>query len=122
MISNTGRTDSTKVPTISFRSSHTAERWVERVGLVAVLGTLLVLLWGIWRGTRQPPGHKTGPNVLRSLAFYFLASVGYFGLCIRLWRPLPLALSHRGWPGILVATFCFTVNICLIMPRLNTAA
>lgn len=73
-----------------------AERCTRKVGLVAVVGTLGAVLWGLWRGTRRPAGHKTGhePRLLRTPAFYLLASVGYFGLCYRLWRPLPLALSR----------------------------
>lgn len=27
-------------------------------------------------------------------AFYLLAATGYFGLCCRLWRPLPLVLPR----------------------------
>jgi protein-S-isoprenylcysteine O-methyltransferase Ste14 len=77
-------------------SLDTAERWSRRVGLTTVLVTLTALLWGLWRGTQRPVGYKTGqePGMLRTPAFYFLASAGYFGLCVRLWRPFPLILSQ----------------------------
>lgn len=77
-------------------SLDTIERWTRWAGLAAVLGTLAVVLGGLWRGTQRPVGHKTGPEpkILRSPAFYVLATVGYFGLCYRLWRPLPMALSY----------------------------
>ncbi|HRQ38078.1 MAG TPA: isoprenylcysteine carboxylmethyltransferase family protein [Chloroflexota bacterium] len=74
----------------------TAERWSQRFGLGAVLGTLTVVLWGVWRGMRRPSGRKTGrePHLFRTPAFYLFTVLGYFGLCYRLWRPLPLALSR----------------------------
>lgn len=72
-----------------------AERCTRRAGLAAIGGTLVVVLWGLWRGMHRPAGHKTGqePRMLRTPPFYSIASVGYFGLCYRLWRPLPFALS-----------------------------
>lgn len=73
-----------------------AERWLRWVGLGAVLGTLAVVLWGVWRGMRRPFGRKIGnePSVLRTPASYLLTILGYFGMCYRLWRPLPLAFSQ----------------------------
>ena len=73
-----------------------AERWTRRTGLAAVLAILALLLWSVWRGTRRPAGYKTGhePKWLRTSPFYFLASMGYFGFCYRLWQPLPMRLSQ----------------------------
>jgi protein-S-isoprenylcysteine O-methyltransferase Ste14 len=73
-----------------------AERWLQRVGLGAVLGTLTVVLWGVWRGTRRPSGRKVGrePRILRASTTTLLITVAYLGLCYRLWRPLPLVLSR----------------------------
>lgn len=78
-----------------------AEERLRQVGIAALLGTLATLLWGIWRGTRRPAGYSSGceTGVLRTVAFYALASTGYFGCCYRLWRPLPLALS-RPWRAL----------------------
>lgn len=74
-----------------------AERWTRRAGLAAVVATLSAVLWGLWRGTQRPAGSKTGhePRLMRAPGFYLLASVGYFGLCYRLWQPLPLTFSPR---------------------------
>lgn len=73
-----------------------AGRWIRRIGLIALIATLTALLWGVGRGTQRPVGRTTGrePIVLRTPAFYLLASVCYFGLCVRLWRPISLALSR----------------------------
>lgn len=71
------------------------ERCARRTGLAATGGALVLVFWGLWRGAQRPVGHKTGhePRLMRTPGFYLLASVGYFGLCYRLWRPLPFALS-----------------------------
>lgn len=78
-----------------------AEERLRQVGIAALLGTLATLLWGIWRGTRRPAGYSSGreTGVLRTVAFYALASTGYFACCYRLWRPLPLVLS-RPWRAL----------------------
>lgn len=74
----------------------TAERWTRRTGLAAMIATLAALLWGVWRGTQKPIGRTAGreTKTLRTPTFYFLASMGYFGLCARLWRPFSLILSR----------------------------
>lgn len=73
-----------------------AERWTQRTGLALLGVTLAAILWGVWRGTQKPVGRTTGsePKLLRTRKFYILASVGYLGLCIRLWRPFSLVLSR----------------------------
>lgn len=73
----------------------TTERCAQRAGFAAIIGTLAVILWSVWRGIQRPVGQKTGqePTILRTRTFYSLASVGYFGLCMRLWRPLPMNFS-----------------------------
>jgi protein-S-isoprenylcysteine O-methyltransferase Ste14 len=78
------------------RPLDTAERWTRRTGLAVLAATLAAILWGVWRGTQKPVGRITGrePKVLRTRKFYILASVGYFSLCIRLWRPFSLVLSR----------------------------
>lgn len=75
-----------------------AERWTRRAGLAATLTTLSTILWGLQRSTRHPAGRSSGraPAALRRPHFYALLSLGYFGSCILLWRPLRLTLS---WPA-----------------------
>lgn len=72
------------------------ERWLRWVGLGTMMGTLAVLLWGVWRGRRRPSGHKVGrePQLLRTSTATLLITLAYFGLCYRLWRPLPVVLSR----------------------------
>lgn len=65
------------------------------IGGLFALVTLGAILLGIWRGLRRSAGRTSGrvPAILRKSAFYVLASLGYFGLCAVLWKPLPLLLS-----------------------------
>jgi protein-S-isoprenylcysteine O-methyltransferase Ste14 len=74
----------------------TVERWVRRIGAVLGLVTLAIALFqGVWRGLQRPGGRTTGmgDKVLRApiqLVFGLL----WIGLCIFLWRPLPIRLSR----------------------------
>ena len=88
------------------------------MGFAAMSGTLAVLLWGIWHGTQRPLGHKTGrePQMMRTPAFYALASVGYFGLCYWLWRPLRLTLSLPARVlALLLGTFLYFAGLALVL-------
>jgi len=78
-----------------------AERVARGVGLAALFATLVVLVSGLWRGTRRLPGRESGqpPGLMRTRTFYVLASTGYFGLCYRLWRPIPIALGRPARAG-----------------------
>ena len=91
-----------------------AEQSARQAGLLAVTGTPVFLLSSLWRGARRLPGRTSGrePEALRTPAFYLLASAGYFGLCYRLWRPLPVRLSE---PARAVAVF---TGILLFFPGL----
>jgi len=72
------------------------EWWVGSAGIMAVLLTLGVVLWGMARGLRRTPGLTTGsPQRVLSGPFYVVFSVLYFGVCYALWRPVPLALSEE---------------------------
>lgn len=101
------------------------ERWLHRTGLAAALGTVVVLLWGEWRGAQRPVGPKTGrePRWLRTPTFYLLASLGYFGLCYRLWRLLSLALSApaRALALLLGSLFYFPGLALVLWGRLTLA-
>lgn len=70
------------------------ERWVGWAGAVALVLFLGTALVGIARGLRRLRGRATGlaHRVLR-LPAYLLISIGFFGACTLLWRPLSLPLS-----------------------------
>lgn len=72
----------------------TIERWVRQVGGAVAFVALAAILWGLWRGLHRPKGRTTGlaQKMLRA-PVYLLISVGFFGACVVLWRPLPLTLS-----------------------------
>jgi protein-S-isoprenylcysteine O-methyltransferase Ste14 len=72
------------------------EWWVRGVGAVSALVCLIAALAGMTRGLRRPRGRTTGlaSKVLRPSA-YLLISVGFFGTCYLLWRPLPLVLTAQ---------------------------
>lgn len=92
---------------------------------MAISGTLAIILRGVWRGSRRPAGHITvrEPKILRTPVFYLLASAGYFGLCYRLWRSLPLALSRpiRVLTLVLGSLFYFPGLALVLWGRLTLA-
>jgi protein-S-isoprenylcysteine O-methyltransferase Ste14 len=70
------------------------EGWVRWIGAVAAFVCLIAVLAGMARGLRRPRGRTTGlARQILTLPAYLLISVGFFGTCYLLWRPLPLALS-----------------------------
>jgi protein-S-isoprenylcysteine O-methyltransferase Ste14 len=72
------------------------EWWVRWAGAVAAFVSLIAVLAGMMRGLRRPQGRTTGlARQILTLPAYLLISVGFFGTCYLLWRPLPLALSAQ---------------------------
>jgi protein-S-isoprenylcysteine O-methyltransferase Ste14 len=70
---------------------HQAEQWARWLGAAAALGTLAVLLLAIGQGLRRTTADR------RFYALYYtVISLGFFGLCIALWRPLPIVLPPAG--------------------------
>ncbi len=71
------------------------EQWVRWVGGATVLVPLIAVFWGLWHGLHRPYGRTTGwaHRVLRA-PFYLVVSILYFGLCLLIWKPLPLSLSQ----------------------------
>ncbi len=80
-------------------------------------GTLGLMLYGIWRGTRRRPGRISVPGA-RWLAipwFYLVTTLLFLGLCYAGWHPLPFPLhgTVQAWffalgsllyfPGLLLA-------------------
>jgi protein-S-isoprenylcysteine O-methyltransferase Ste14 len=73
-------------------------------GLLAY-ATLVIIFYGIWRGTRQPAGRTSGRAAvwLRSALFYCLATAGFLGFSILFWEPLPLDLPSGARLALLIA-------------------
>jgi protein-S-isoprenylcysteine O-methyltransferase Ste14 len=69
-------------------------------GLLAYT-TLVVVLYGVWRGTRRPTGRITGISEtwLRSPWFYLVSTTLFIWAGYLLWKPLPLYISPsiRAW-------------------------
>jgi len=67
-------------------------RWAG--GLMAYTA-LVIVLFGIWRGTRRPSGRTSGRAAgwLRSALFYLLATTCFLAISIYFWKPLPVSLS-----------------------------
>jgi protein-S-isoprenylcysteine O-methyltransferase Ste14 len=96
----------------------TVETRARRAGGITVLLTLAAIFWGIWRGLQQPVAARSGRyfHLLRCPRFYLLASTGYFALCWRLWRPLPLRLSRPGRAlALLLGAFLYFPGLGLVL-------
>ena len=95
-------------------------RWL---GGLTAFSTLVILFYGIWRGTQQKVGRVTGNGgqLLRSSLFYFLASAIFFGLAYIGWKPLPLDISPqaRVWMLVIGSLLFFPGMVLLLWARLT---
>lgn len=95
-------------------------RWLG--GLTAFL-TLVILVYGIWRGTQQKAGRVTGgvDRFLRSSLFHFLASAFFFGLAYVGWKPIPWGISSqaRVWMLVIGSLLYFPGMAFLLWARLT---
>jgi len=98
------------------------EDLVKWIGSLMAVATLGVIFNGIWRGLHRPVGSTTGgyPGLLRKPTFYIIASLGFFGVCYLLWRPILPNLSPpaRVMALILGALLYFTGLALIIWGRL----
>ena len=71
------------------------ETLIRRLGGLIALVTLVIVLAGIWRGTRHAMGRTVGQatNWLRSPVFYLFSTALFLVFSVLFWRPLPLMLS-----------------------------
>lgn len=67
-------------------------RWLG--GLLAYVA-LVIVLYGVWRGTQREAGRTTGRTGIwiRSWWFYLASSLLFFGIAFFGWKPLPLTFS-----------------------------
>jgi protein-S-isoprenylcysteine O-methyltransferase Ste14 len=69
------------------------EIWLGRLGGLAALLTLALALWRLVSGLGRQAGLATGrTGWLRSRRFYLIGTAIFLGLCILLWRPLPVSI------------------------------
>ncbi|MDL1943600.1 isoprenylcysteine carboxylmethyltransferase family protein [Chloroflexi bacterium CFX2] len=71
------------------------ERQISWVGIVAGLVILAIALWrGVWEGLRYPSGRTTGlaAKILRA-PLQLLFGALWIGLCVILWKPVPVTLT-----------------------------
>ena len=99
------------------------ETIIRSLGGLTTFSTLVILFYGIWRGTQQKAGRTTGKAgpLLRSSLFYFLASVFFFGLAYMGWIPLPWQISPqvRVWMLTCGALLYFPGMMFLLWGRLT---
>lgn len=70
------------------------ETLIRRLGGLIALVTLVIVLAGIWRGTRHAMGKAVGQTTwLRSPVFYLFSTALFLVFSVFFWRPLPLILS-----------------------------
>jgi len=91
-------------------------------GLLAYV-SLGVVLYGVWRGTRQQAGRTVGLNGswLRSWWFYLVSSLFFFGIAYWGWTPLPLTISPSMQIAMLImgALLYFPGMLFLLRARLT---
>jgi protein-S-isoprenylcysteine O-methyltransferase Ste14 len=99
----------------SFERLRSAVQWL---GGLALAATLASIFQGLYRGLRRPAGRASGSTAawLRRPAFYAAASLGYFGLCALLWRPLPRPPARaRAGLELLVGALCYFPGLALVI-------
>lgn len=76
-------------------------QWLAGLLAYAALG---VVLFGVWRGTRQQAGRAVGlsANWLRSWWFYLASSVFFLGVAYLGWKSLPLTISSSTRVAMLI--------------------
>ena len=72
------------------------ENFLHWLGGILAYSLLIVLLYGIWRGTRRQAGRTSGraSHWLRSVVFYLVISLFFSGGSVLGWKPLPWELPQ----------------------------
>ena len=93
------------------------ESGMRRLGALALLVTLSAILWGVFRGLRRPAGRTVGrPQRIMNAPTYLAIGVPYFGLCVLLWRPLPLTLSRPArLAALMLGTLLYFPGLALVL-------
>jgi protein-S-isoprenylcysteine O-methyltransferase Ste14 len=93
------------------------ENILRQIGLAGTIFVLAVIFWGIWKGMKHPlqPGKGLAQKLLRSILFFVVTSVLYFGLCYLLWIPLPIPPSIPKPITLLLGSILFFCGLGLIL-------
>ena len=99
------------------------ETIIQWLGGLLAYTALGVVLYGVWRGTRQQTGRTVGlsGNWLRSWWFYLASSLFFFGIAYWGWKPLPLTFSSSMQVMMLIvgALLYFPGMLFLLWARLT---
>lgn len=81
------------------------EWWVGELGAVAIIGALVIIMTGIFRGLKRFEGERNPPSagLLLQPLFYILSGIAFFALCWWIWLPLPIA--NTTWLRVLGLVF-----------------
>jgi protein-S-isoprenylcysteine O-methyltransferase Ste14 len=94
-------------------------KWLGGLLAYTALG---IVLYGVWRGTHRSAGQTTGRFAwwLRSPLFYLITTLGYIGISVLLWKPLPVVLeaSLRAWVLMLGVLLYFPGLLLVLWGRL----
>jgi len=99
------------------------ETTIQWLGGLLAYASLGVILYGVWRGTRQQAGRTVGlsGNWLRSWWFYLASSLFFFCVAYWGWKPLPLTFSSTVQIAMLIigALLYFPGMLFLLWARLT---
>jgi len=99
------------------------ETIVQWLGVLLAYSALGVVLFGVWRGTRQQKGRTVGlsGDWLQSWWFYLASSLFFFGIAYWGWKPLPLTVPPAMKTMMLIvgALFYFPGMLFLLWARLT---
>lgn len=94
------------------------ETIIQWMGGLLAYSTLVILLYGIWRGTQRKSGLTIGRagDWLRSPWFYLASLALFFSICFFGWIPLPLTVSPPIHAGMLVVgSFLYFPGMCFAL-------
>ena len=95
-----------------------AETIIQWLGGFLAYAALGIVLYGVWRGTRQQTGRTVGlaGNWLRSWWFYLASSLFFFGIAWLGWKPLPWMIAPSDRVLMLaIGSLLYFPGMCLLL-------
>ena len=99
-------------------SINSLEIFLHWFGGLLTYATLVVILYGIWRGTRRPTGRISGLRAgwLRSPWFYFVTTALFIWIGFLLWKPIPIFLPpSTRWGELAIGSLLFFPGLSLVL-------